>query len=143
MVSNQVLRYRRCGVQGAQALLPKQLGKARAVASHAIGLLRRPAGRLVLAVAIPWRTAEDRHDDLWPEPPDDPHYVLEDRVPRPVRPRVVERLGEPEVIGAGEELLGAVELPGGQELFGPQEAERFAELRTDEILPPSPRLSAR
>ena len=82
------------------------------------------------------RAAEDRDDDLGPEPADDPHDVLEYRILRPMGPGVSQGLREPEIVGPGEELLGAVEAARGQQLLGPQQAECRPELATDQVLTP-------
>ena len=133
-VSNRVLRYSLSGVQARSPSSSRQLRETGRVARGGERLPRRPARRLVLAVAVPRRSAEDRDDDLGPEPPDDPHDVLEDRVRRPVLPGLVQRLGVAEVVGAGEVLPGAVEPAGGQQLLGPDEPQRLAQLRPDQVL---------
>ena len=90
----------------------------------------------MLAVPVVGGAAEHRDDDLGPEPPHDPHDVLEDGVLGPVLPGLVQRLGVPEIVGAGEILPRAVEPPGGQQLLGPDQAERLPQLRADEVLSP-------
>ena len=90
----------------------------------------------MLAVAVLGRAAEHRDDDLGPKPPHDPHDVLEDGVLGPVLPGLVQRLGVAEIVGAGEILPRAVEPPRGQQLLGPDEPERLAQLRADEVLSP-------
>jgi hypothetical protein len=50
-------------------------------------------------------------------------------------PGLLQRLGVAEVVGAGKELPRAVEPPGGQQLLGPDQAERLTQLRPDEVLP--------
>ena len=70
-----------------------------------------------------------------PEPANDAHHVLEDGVPRPVGPGLVERLGVAEVVGAGEVLAGPVQPAGREQLLGPEQAERLAQLGADQVLP--------
>ena len=96
--------------------------------------MRRPARRLMLPVPVPRCSAEDRDDDLGPKPPDDPYHVLEDRVPGPVLPGLVNGLGVAEVIGAGEVLAGAIQPPGGEQLLGPEQAQALTQLGADEVL---------
>ena len=117
-----------------EPLLLRQLGKAGGVSGDAERLLRRPAGGLVLPVAIPRGAAEDRHHHLGPEAADDPHDVLEHRVPGPVRPGVVQILGEAEVVGTGEELAGAVEPPGGKQFLGAEQPQLLSQLLADQVL---------
>ncbi|HEY6100930.1 MAG TPA: hypothetical protein VIW03_15940, partial [Anaeromyxobacter sp.] len=98
-------------------------------------LARHDARRLVLPVAVAGRAGEDRDDDLRAEAPDDAHRVLEQGLLRPEPQRLVERLREPEVVGAREELAREVEAARGRELLGPQEAQTDAELVADQVLP--------
>jgi hypothetical protein len=88
----------------------------------------------VLPVTVPRRPAEDRDDDVRPEPADDADHVLKDRVPGPVPPGLVQRLGEAEVVGAGEVLPSAIQAPGRQQLLGAHQAQRLAQLGADEVL---------
>ncbi len=118
-----------------QMFLALELGEAHRIARDAKRLARRPSRGLMLAVPVDRRAAENRDDDLRPKPADHPDDVLEDRVAGPVAPRLVLGLGEPEVVCAGEELAGTIETPRGEQLFGPEEAERLAQLRSDEVLP--------
>jgi hypothetical protein len=85
-------------------------------------------------MTIARRSTEDRDDDLRPEFPDDSHHILQDLIPRPVLPGLVHALGVPEVIGAGEVLMGSVEAACGEQLFGADQPQRFTQLRTDEVL---------
>jgi hypothetical protein len=88
----------------------------------------------MLPMTIARGSTEDRNDDLRPEFPDDPHHILQDLVPRPVLPGLINALGVPEVIGSREVLMGSVEPARGKQLFGPDQPERFTQLRADEIL---------
>ena len=128
----QVQLVRRPGRQPFGA----ELGEPGGIAGGGERLAGRPAGGLVLPVPVARRAAEDRHDDLRTEPADHPHDILQDRVAGPVAPRFLQRLGVPEVVGAGEELAGAVQPAGGQQLLAAEQPERLAELGSDEILPP-------
>jgi len=71
-----------------------------------------------------------------PESPYDPHHVLENRVGRPQAGGLVEGPRVPEVVRPGEELLGTVQLPGGEQFSGSDDPQRRAQLGTDEVLPP-------
>ena len=84
---------------------------------------------------IPRRAAEDRDDHLGAVPTDHAHDVLEDRIAGPVTPRLVLRLGEPEIVCAGEELGRAVQTPRREQFLGAEQAERVAQLGSDEVLP--------
>src|SRR5207253_1813533 len=103
---------------GRQVLLPLELGEAGGVARDSERLLRGPSGRLVLAVPVARRAAEDGDDDLGSEPANDPDHVFQDRVAGPVLPGLVQRLGVAEIVGTGEVLPGTVQAPGRQQLFG-------------------------
>jgi hypothetical protein len=117
-----------------QTFLAQQLGKDGRVSRHPKRLPGRPAGRLMLTVAVARRATEDGHHYLRLEPADDPHDILENRIARPVGPGVVQVLGEAEIIGTSEELPCTVEPAGREQLFGPEEAQGLAQLVADEIL---------
>ncbi len=89
----------------------------------------------MLAVPVGRRARKDGDDDLGPEPADDVHDVLEERVARPEPERFVGGLREPEVVRAREVLPGAVQLPRGQEFFRANDAEAGPQLGPDEVLP--------
>src|SRR5712691_8489661 len=89
----------------------------------------------MLAVAVTRRPRENGHDDLGAEPAHDIEHVPEHGVAGPEAQRLVERLGIPEVVRARKELAGAVDPPGGEQLFRADDAELGAELGTDEVLP--------
>ena len=88
----------------------------------------------MLAVAVPRRPAEDGHDDLGTKPPDHSDYILEDGVTRPMLPGLVNGLGEAEIVGAGEVLASAIEPARRQQLLGPDQAQRLAQLGADQVL---------
>ena len=77
---------------------------------------------------------ETRDDNIGPKAPDHPDDVRQDLVaiPNPQRLRGIFR--ETEVDRAGEELPTMIEAARGQELMRPDEAELFAQFRTDQIL---------
>ncbi len=52
--------------------------------------------------------------------------------------RLLGALGEAEVVGAREVLRRPVDAPGCEQLLGADDAQRFAELVADEILPAVP-----
>ena len=89
----------------------------------------------MLSMTVARGATEHRYHDLRPEPSDHAHDVLEDRIARPVAPGLLQRLGVPEVVGAGEELPSAVEPARSQELLTPQQPQGLAQLGTDQILP--------
>ena len=53
-----------------------------------------------------------------------------------MRPGILERLRVAEVVGAREILPRPIELPGGEKLLRPEDAERFTELGPDQVLAP-------
>ncbi len=121
------------GLPGAQSLL-REFREAGRVAGRSEGLLGRPAGGLVLAVTVTGGPGEDRHHDLGPEPADDPNHVLQDRVLGPKAERLGQVLRKPEIKGPGEVLPSSVEPAGGQQLLGPDQAERLTEFGADQVL---------
>src|SRR2546427_10497387 len=88
----------------------------------------------MVPVPIRRRPGEYRDDDLRPEPPDHIDHVFENRVARPEAERLVHRLRKTEIVGPREELARAVELTGGEQLLGADNAELGAELGTDQVL---------
>src|SRR5690242_1847352 len=114
--------------------LAGELGKRGAVAGRLERLLRDHRRRRMLAVAVRGRPGERDEEDLRAEPPDDADGVLEQLLLRPESQRLVERLGEPEVVRAREELPRAVEPPRREQLLRPDEPEPDAQLVADEIL---------
>jgi hypothetical protein len=85
-------------------------------------------------MAIAWGPTEDRHDNLGPEPPDDPDDILEDGISGPVLPCLINSLGIAEVVRPGEILPGSVQSTRGQELFGANQPERLTQFRADQVL---------
>ena len=110
-VSNRALRYNLSGSRAPALLRERAPGTAR-VPGDSKGLLSGPARGLVLAVSISGGAAEDRDDDLRSKTTNDSDYILENRVPGPVLPGFVHRLGEAEIIGAGEVLACPIQLAG-------------------------------
>ncbi len=92
----------------------------------------------MLAVAVARRPAEDRDHHLRPEPPHDPHDVLEKAVARPLLQRLLEPFRVAVVVRPGEELARPVGPPRRQELAGPQDAKLLPEFRAQEVLPALP-----
>jgi hypothetical protein len=88
----------------------------------------------VVTVGVESLRREPGQDHVGPEAADGQHDVGEDGVVPPDGKGLVRILGVPEVAGPREELLGAVDRAGRQELLRPEEAEPRAELRADEIL---------
>src|SRR6266513_3841613 len=85
-------------------------------------------------MAVGRRPGKNLDDDVRPEPPDDVDHVFEDRVARPEAERLLDRLGKAEIVRAREELTRAVELPGGEQLFGSDDAELGTKLGADQVL---------
>ncbi len=119
---------------GHQALFGEELGESAGVPGNSKRLVGRPTRGLMLAMSVARGAAEDRDDDLRPKPANDSDYILENRVPGPVLPGFVHRLGKTEIIGPGEVLAGAIQTPRGQQLLGPQQAQGLSQLWADEIL---------
>ena len=88
----------------------------------------------MVAVSVRRRSGEHGDDDLRPEAPDHIDDVFENRVPRPEPKCLVGRLRESEVVRAREELSRPVQLAGGEQLFGADDAELGAELGADQVL---------
>jgi hypothetical protein len=124
---------RRSGITAGR---PVELcGTARRVAQQIKRLPRNHAGDLMLAVPVGRGPGEDRDDDLRPEALDDRDDVFEDRIARPETKRLFCVLGKAEVVGAREELAGAVELPRREQLLRADDAELGTQLRSDQVLP--------
>ena len=89
-------------------------------------------------LAVPARAivAEDRQDDLRLEAPKDAHSVGEQRLFRPLAEGLWQRPGVAEVEGAGEVLPRAIDAARRQQLLGAQNSQRFAEIGSDQVLPP-------
>jgi len=87
-------------------------------------------------VAVPSlpRRRETHHDHVGPELPDHLDDVLQDLLPPPLLQRLVRPLGVPEVHGAGEVLLGAVDPAGGEEFLRADDAEQVPLLVADQVL---------
>ena len=92
------------------------------------------SGRLMLAVSVARGPGKDGEDHMGPEGTDHPGDVPQQLLLRPVPERLLGRLRVPEVERASEELDGAVDRAGRDELPGPDEAEPLAELAPDQIL---------
>ncbi len=108
--------------------------KGRGIAGKTVGLARRHAGGLMLAVPVPRGAVENADDDLRAKPPHHAHRVLEEIVLRPLAQRLVERAGEAEIVGAREVLSGAVQTPRRRELLRAHETQADAEVGPDEVL---------
>ena len=77
------------------------------------------------------------------EHPDDADHVGQGLALVPLASCFGERLRKAIVKRPPEELLAAVEAPRLQQLFSPNDAEGIEKFGADEVLPPSPRLSAK
>src|SRR2546426_6000832 len=105
----------------------KLLRTSRRIAQHIERLAREDRGYLMVAMSIRRRAGEHGNDHLRPEPPDHVEHVFEDRVARPEAERLVDGLRESEIVRPREELARPVELPGGEQLLGADDAELWAE----------------
>ncbi len=85
-------------------------------------------------MAGPCVRREAGEDDVRPEGPDGPPHLAQDPLVAPDPQRFLRRLGEAEVHGGGEELLGSVDAPGGQQLLGADGREASAQLGADQVL---------
>src|SRR5262245_18024285 len=88
----------------------------------------------MVAMTIVWRSGEARVDHQRPEGADVAHHVAQDFLLVPPAGGFGAALGESEVAGAGEKLLGAVVSPRLQQLFGPDHPERIEQLGADDVL---------
>ena len=86
------------------------------------GFLAQNPGRLMLAVAIPRRTAESQDDHVRAVTPDHPNHVGEDAIMAPLLQGLVRGAGEAEIDSAGEKLFGPIDLPRGQHPVLPERA---------------------
>ena len=87
---------------------------------------------MVLAAAV--AAAEEAGNDVGPQRADVADVVADDLVVPPLLDRFLDAEGEPEVHGAGEVLLRAVEAVHREELLGAEHAQRREELRTNLVL---------
>ena len=74
-------------------------------------------GNLVLAVSVLRRAGKAENDHVGTEAANDPHDVGKDALAAPFGESLFRRFGVAEVDGAGEELLCAIDLAGGQQLM--------------------------
>ena len=113
-------------------------GEARRVGGGGVGFPAEDRRDLVLAMAIARRPAEAQDHDIRPVAANDPDDIPENSVMAPLFKGFRGRLGEAEIDRAGEELLGAIDAPGRQQLLGTDESELRALLGADEVLPALP-----
>jgi hypothetical protein len=111
-----------------------ELREGGGIAGEPVGLARRQARGLVLAVAVPRGAGEDAHDDLRAEAAQDPHRVFEQDLARPPLERLLGRAREAEVVGAREVLARPVQPPRRAELLRAHQPQADAQIRPDEIL---------
>ena len=112
----------------------KLLRTSRRIAQHIERLAREDGGYLMMAMSIRRRAGEHGNDHLRPEPPDHIEHVFEDRVARPEAECLIGRLRESEIVRPREKLARPIELPGGEQLLGADDAELGAELGADQVL---------
>ena len=98
-------------------------------------LIGQNAARLVLPVPVARCTGEDRYDHLGTVGADHRDDVPEDLLLRPVGERFIRALGETIVESAREELTCTVQSARCLELPRANNAETFAQLRPDDVLP--------
>ena len=113
-----------------------EFGKPRRIARNVECSNRRHTGGLMLAVPVPRRTGEHRHDHVRPERTNHPHDILQNRIRKPETGCLLERSGIAKVVRPSEELTGSIQLASGQELSRPDQAEGSSQLRADEVLTP-------
>jgi hypothetical protein len=87
---------------------------------------------MAVRVGVVQREAGDHHVRL--ELPEDPDDIGQHLVVVPEAQRLLGRLGEAEIDGAGEELPPAVDAPRRQQLLRADEAQKIADLGTDQVL---------
>ncbi len=85
-------------------------------------------------MAVARRAGEAEDDDIGLVAADDPDHIREDLVVAPFFEGFLRGFGEPEIDGAGEELLGSIDAAGGQEFLGADHAEEVALLRPNQVL---------
>jgi hypothetical protein len=111
------------------------LGIGRGIAGELEGLDGEDGGGGVVPVAAAaGRDGEARDDDIGPELADDANDVAKHGVAVPEAERLLRRLRETEVDGAGEELAAVVEAAGGEEFLGAQHAEFLVKVLAEFIL---------
>src|SRR5262245_39539619 len=77
---------------------------------------------------------EARHHHVRSEIPDDPYNVSENFVVIPEAHRFFRRLGKPEIVRSREELLRMVDASCIEQFLCSNDAESFAQLRSDYVL---------
>ena len=98
-------------------------------------ITRDEAGALVVAMPVGRRARPDRDDHLRPIRPDHADDITGERFTVPVPERLLRVLRVPEIVRPGEELLGTIHTPRGEQLLGADRAERLAQLVADLVLP--------
>lgn len=120
------------GLPGADPV--QLLGEGARVRGGPEGLQGQHGGGRVVAVGGAEGGGEPGDDDVGTEPAHGPDHVGQGRVVAPDGKRLLWSLGEAEVGAAGEVLLGAVQVPRGQELLGADEGQAVAQFGPDEVL---------
>ena len=110
------------------------LGKHLRIGRRGEGFLAEDGRRLVLPVSVARRAAEAEQDHVRPVAADHPHHVRQNAVVSPFLQRLVGGARESEIDGAREELLGAVDLPRGQQFLRADDAELRALFGADQVL---------
>ena len=123
----------RVGCHGCDEL--QLLRETLRIAGQLESFLRELRGRGVMAVRLVVVGRETRDDDVGPEFADRPDRVGQNLVAIPEAQRLRGRLRESEIVRAREELLAVIDPARGQQFLGADDAQLFAQLRADQILP--------
>ena len=70
----------------------------------------------MLSMTVFGSSAENRDDDLRPESAYDAYDILEDAVPGPVLPGLLQAFGVTEIVGSSKVLASSIQPAGSQEL---------------------------
>src|SRR5262249_49806120 len=111
------------------------LGVGRAIANDLESIHREYGRGRVVAVGAAGPGGKARNNDVGPEGANDAHHVAQDLLPVPDSEGLGVILGNAKVEGPGEELACAVQTPGGEQLLRAEDAEGFAELGAEQVLP--------
>ena len=109
------------------------LGEFRGISSRPERFAREHRRRLMMLPAPSAGRRQCRHD-IRTDRADQPDEVADDRLAAPLLERLVDAEGESKVDGAGEVLLRPIEPMDCRQLFGPEDAQRLEQFRSDLVL---------
>src|SRR5437867_4218051 len=114
--------------------LTELLGKRRGVGGESERLDGEDGGGGVMTVRRRGLRGKPGDDHVRAELADHPHDVAENLLPVPDAQRLLGALRVAEILRACEVLPAAVQPTRGEQLLGARDAERFAELRSEQVL---------